>query len=128
MADVVTTTKAGFWVRVVATIIDWVILAVIGFVLQNILGGLSGIVSFVVNVAYLVYFWSTTGQTIGHKVMGLRVVRTDGSSLDMSRAVIRYVGMIVAAIPLGLGFLWVALDDRKQGWHDKIADTCVVKV
>ena len=128
MADVVTTTKAGFWVRVVATIIDWVILAVIGFVLQNILGGLSGIVSFVVNVAYLVYFWSTTGQTIGHKVMGLRVVRTDGSSLDMSRAVIRYVGMVVSAIPLGLGFLWVALDDRKQGWHDKIADTCVIKL
>ena len=128
MADVVTTTKAGFWVRVVATIIDWVILAVIGFVLQNILGGLSGIVSFVVNVAYLVYFWSTTGQTIGHKVMGLRVVRTDGSSLDMSRAVIRYVGMIVAAIPLGLGFIWVALDDRKQGWHDKIADTSVIKL
>ena len=128
MADVAITTKAGFWVRVVATIIDLVILAIIGFVLQAILGSASGIVSFVVNVGYLLYFWTTTGQTIGHKAMGLRVVRTDGSSLDISRAVIRYVGMVVSAIPLGLGFLWVALDDRKQGWHDKIADTCVVKV
>ena len=128
MADVAITTKAGFWVRVVATIIDLVILAIIGFVLQAILGSASGIVSFIVNVGYLLYFWTTTGQTIGHKAMGLRVVRTDGSSLDISRAVIRYVGMVVSAIPLGLGFLWVALDDRKQGWHDKIADTCVVKV
>jgi len=52
----------------------------------------------------------------------------DGSKLDITTAALRYVGQIIAAIPVGLGFLWVIWDAQKQGWHDKIAKTYVVHV
>jgi uncharacterized RDD family membrane protein YckC len=120
--------KGGFLVRVVARIIDAIILAIIGAALSSIDANLAGTLSLPISVIYFVYFWSTTGQTIGHKVMGLRVVRTDGSSLDVVGAIIRYIGAIVSAIPLGLGYLWVIWDPKKQGWHDKIAGTYVIKL
>jgi uncharacterized RDD family membrane protein YckC len=120
--------KGGFLIRVVARIIDAIILAIIGVALSSIDANLAGTLSLPISVIYFVYFWSTTGQTIGHKVMGLRVVRTDGSSLDVVGAIIRYIGAIVSAIPLGLGYLWVIWDPKKQGWHDKIAGTYVIKL
>jgi uncharacterized RDD family membrane protein YckC len=54
------------------------------------------------------------------------VVRTDGSPVTWGRAVLRYLGFIVSAIPLSLGFLWIAIDGRRQGWHDKLAGTYVI--
>ncbi|HUE75473.1 MAG TPA: RDD family protein [Chloroflexota bacterium] len=54
-------------------------------------------------------------------------MQTDGSNLDVVGAIIRYIGAIVAAIPFGLGYLWVIWDPNKQGWHDKIAGTYVIK-
>lgn len=67
------------------------------------------------------------GRTLGKLVLGLRVVRTDGTPLGFSRAFLRYLGYMIALIPFGLGVLWVAWDDQKQGWHDKIAGTFVIK-
>jgi uncharacterized RDD family membrane protein YckC len=40
--------------------------------------------------------------------------------------IIRYLGYYVSIFALGLGFLWVAWDDKKQGWHDKMAGTVVI--
>jgi uncharacterized RDD family membrane protein YckC len=126
--------KVGFFPRFIAFIIDAVILGIIQFVVGLVLGAmgdagatLAGILSFVISVGYILYFWSTTGQTIGHKVMNLRVVKTDGSALSIGTAVMRLVGFIVAEIPFFLGLLWVLWDANKQGWHDKIAGTYVVK-
>jgi uncharacterized RDD family membrane protein YckC len=120
--------KIGFGLRFVATIIDAVILGIVAFVLNSVLDpGLAGLLNFVISVGYYVYFWSSTGQTIGHKLMNIRVVRTDGSQLTMGQAVVRYIGWIVAAIPIGIGFLWVLFDANKQGWHDKIGGTYVVR-
>lgn len=75
---------------------------------------------------YFILFYSSTGQTIGMYVMGARVVRMDGKHMSLLGSLIRWLGMFVAMVPLGLGFIWVLFDDRRQGWHDKLAHTCVV--
>lgn len=120
--------RVGFFPRFIATIIDMVILGIVQYVLQMVLDpSLAGLLSFVIYLAYFVYFWSSTGQTVGHKVMNLRVVRVDGAPLSVGTAVMRIIGFIISEIPLFLGLLWVLWDGGKQGWHDKIAGTCVVK-
>jgi uncharacterized RDD family membrane protein YckC len=84
-----------------------------------------------VGLAYYVFFWSKSspwpGQTIGSKLLNIRVIKTDGSDLEISQALIRYVGFFIAAIVLLIGLIWAAFDPNKQGWHDKIAGTYVIK-
>ncbi len=127
--DVASAVKAGFWVRFLAVVIDGVVLSILGAILRGILGnGIGGGLSMLANVGYCVYFWTTTGQTLGHLALKMKVVRSDGELLTMSGAAIRYVGYILAAIPFGLGFMWAGWDANKQGWHDKLAGTYVVKV
>ncbi|TMF21584.1 MAG: RDD family protein [Chloroflexi bacterium] len=80
--------------------------------------------------AYFVDFWSQRdGQTIMNKAMGIKVVKTDGSPITVGTAVVRYIGYILNDIIFGIpiGFIWAAFDGNKQGWHDKIAGTIVVK-
>lgn len=82
----------------------------------------------VVSAAYFVGFWTWRGQTPGMMAVGLRVARDrDGTPPGLSRAILRYVGYIVSWFGLFIGFFWVAADARKQGWHDKIASTVVVR-
>lgn len=80
----------------------------------------------VVFAGYPVFFWSMMGQTPGKWALGLRVVRTDGRPLSIWRSLLRYLAYWVSALPLFLGFAWITLDKRRQGWHDKIAGTCVI--
>ena len=75
---------------------------------------------------YFVLFYSSTGQTVGMYVMGIRVVRLDGKHMTLLGSIIRWFGLFLSMLPLGLGFLWVLVDDRRQGWHDKLAQTCVI--
>ena len=97
MSDLATANKAGFFTRAVASIIDAVILLIVWIVLQSLLGNILGLlVALAVGVAYVLSFWTTTGQTIGHKAMGLRVIRTDGTRLDLSHAMLRYIGAIAS--------------------------------
>jgi uncharacterized RDD family membrane protein YckC len=84
------------------------------------------LLTFGVYIGYPVLFWTLTGQTPGMTVMGLRVVTTDGHYLSLGRSIRRLIGYVIAAMPLFLGFLWILVDDRRQGWHDKVAGTCVV--
>jgi uncharacterized RDD family membrane protein YckC len=126
--------KAGFWIRVVAYLIDGIILLIVETIINLALRGNSSAqlgINLLLGAVYFIYFWSSSspfpGQTLGMKVLNLRVVRTDGSSLDFVQGLIRYVGIIISSIPLGLGLLWVAWDPNKQGWHDKMAGTYVVK-
>jgi uncharacterized RDD family membrane protein YckC len=127
---------AGFGVRLVAYLIDvaiffaaYIVFAVIAGVTRS-----SGVALFlylilvVASIGYFLYCWTQrNGQTIGHQVMHLRVVKNDGSPITMGTAVIRYIGYIVNSIICGLpiGFIWAAFDAQKQGWHDKIAGTYV---
>jgi uncharacterized RDD family membrane protein YckC len=145
-------TYGGFWIRFVAYIIDAVIVAIPIFILGFIVGIIAAIgssaashnggatavagtgasalvdlIAFVVTVGYFVYFWGR-GQTIGMRVFHLRVAdAVTGQPIGYGRAALRYVGYIVSAIVCYIGFIWAALDSRKQGWHDKIANSVVLQ-
>jgi uncharacterized RDD family membrane protein YckC len=77
---------------------------------------------------YFIFFFSTTGQTVGKAIMGLRVVTTDGKRMGVKRSFIRTLCYTLSLAPLGLGFLWVLGEDRRRAWHDKIAHTYVLYV
>jgi uncharacterized RDD family membrane protein YckC len=75
---------------------------------------------------YFIFFWVISGFTPGKALLGLRVVRTDGRPVNLGRAVLRLIAYLIAALPLFLGFIWILFDNRRQGWHDKIARTYVI--
>lgn len=75
---------------------------------------------------YLATFWSLTGQTPGMRFMGLRVIDRTGAPLGHLQSVRRLVGMALAALPAGAGFLLVLVDDRRRGLQDFIASTLVI--
>ena len=79
-------------------------------------------------IIYYVFFWMMTGQTLGMIFLGLRVVTIEGRRLTVWRAIIKFIGFIIAALPFFLGFAWILVDNRRQGWHDKIAGTYVAYV
>jgi uncharacterized RDD family membrane protein YckC len=84
------------------------------------------LVSFLFVVSYYVFFWTIAGQTPGKGIMGLKILPRKGGKLKLGRAILRYLGYYLSIIPLGLGVLWILVDDRRLAWHDKIAGTCVV--
>ncbi len=139
--------KAGFWMRVVATFID----AFIVFVLQFLLGSLlavAGVVSsggaegaagniavlvqlfgFALSFAYYVFFTGYCGQTPGKMALRIKVIRRDGSQLSYARAAFREIpAKFISGIIFGIGYLMVAFDEQKQGLHDRMADTYVIKL
>lgn len=74
---------------------------------------------------YFTVFWSLTGQTPGDRLMGIRVISTSSDRIRVRQAFRRYWAMLLAALPLGAGFLPVLFDDQRRGLHDKIARTVV---
>lgn len=124
-------TRASFGKRFLAVVIDAIIVGVVGGILGSILGrGTAGqAISTALGLAYYVYFEGGQGATLGKKALKLKVVSTAGASpIGYGSAAVRYVGRIVSAIPLGLGYFWMLWDKDKQTWHDKIAGTYVVEV
>ncbi len=142
--------KGGFWVRLVAFIVDNIIIffatAFFAFIagLATGLGGLTSDVS-AENVEYLstifgffigtllgpfyyTLFTGWEGQTPGKKLMGLRVITMTGEPVGYGRALLRYIGYFVSFFLLGLGFVMIAFDRNKRGFHDFIAGTCVIRV
>jgi uncharacterized RDD family membrane protein YckC len=132
----------GFWVRAVAWIIDAIILTIIVGALSPLFGGTTVVqtptgiqvnsgatgIQLLVDLVYFVGFWVWRAQTPGMIPFNLRVVRADnGENIDVGRAILRYVGVIISFLVLLLGVIWVAFDARKQGWHDKLAGTVVVR-
>ncbi len=75
---------------------------------------------------YQVFFLTLANRTIGKGLMGLQVVPLKGGRVGILRAILRYLGYIVSIIPLFFGFIWILFSSRRQGWHDKIAGTCVI--
>ncbi len=75
---------------------------------------------------YTITFWTLAGQTPGKYLLGLRIYRMDGEHLTLRRSIRRYVGYLLSFLAFGLGFLWITIDDQRQGFHDMFADTCVV--
>ena len=78
-------------------------------------------------VGYFFVFWSTTGQTPGNRLLEIRVCRAaDGGAVRPATALLRFVGLVLAALPLFAGFIPILLDDRRRGVHDMLAGTVVV--
>lgn len=132
---------AGFWIRVWASVIDTVLLLMLLFPLLTavygmaywestdlIHGPLDFLLSWVMPAAVVLVFWISRQATPGKMAISARIVdaRT-GENASTRQLVIRYLGYFVSTIPFGLGLIWVGFDARKQGWHDKLAGTVVVR-
>jgi uncharacterized RDD family membrane protein YckC len=75
-----------------------------------------------------IYFYMRRGQSFGKRFIGIRVVRTDGRPIDYQTALLRHVvGYPLSILLFGLGVVWMLWDGRRQGWHDKLAKTVVLK-
>ncbi|MDX2185633.1 MAG: RDD family protein [Opitutaceae bacterium] len=120
--DPATAERAGFMIRLGASIIDIVVVAIVSSLL-----GLTGGFLMLGFVAYCVVLWVFRGATVGGIICGLKLVRLDGEPLDWLTAGVRALGGFVSLAILGLGFLWVAFDDEAQSWHDRIAGTTIIR-
>jgi uncharacterized RDD family membrane protein YckC len=132
---------AGFWVRFLAFLIDAILLGIISAAFTPVWGpqvtttgtnfevnAQANAIGTVVGLIYFAGFWSWRGQTVGMMPFNMQVVGVaDGKKIDFIRGLLRYVGFIIAAIPLLIGLIWAAFDARKQGWHAKIASTVVIR-
>ncbi len=129
---------AGFGVRFLACVIDMIILATVLGVLRQLLffppfgrpygQYLWGNFNLLAGALYSILLWvKWDGQTVGKKALKIKVISADKKALDYKTAIIRYIGYFVSSIVFCLGYFWIIWDDRKQGWHDKIAGTYVVK-
>jgi uncharacterized RDD family membrane protein YckC len=118
----------GFWLRVLAYLIDVSLLGIVGIVLSSALGAAGQAMGALIFIAYFIGLWGLTGQTIGMMLLGLHVVRdVDGGKISLGNAVLRFVGLSVAFACIYIGVIWIAFDSRKRGWHDKIGGTVVVR-
>ena len=119
---------ADIGTRFLAFFIDGIILSIIGGVLFSFLRNPGGVVSFLIGLLYYWYFWThNNGQTPGKSVMKIRVIKKDGSPMTDADAIVRGVGYTIGGAVFLLGFLWAFWDENRQGWHDKLASTYVVK-
>jgi uncharacterized RDD family membrane protein YckC len=140
----------GFWLRLVAYVIDQIIVSVCAFVVSFIfgfaagtvlrIGGQSGetiiavgqiigfIIGLLINWLYYAVLESSARQaTFGKQALGLIVTDTDGYRISFGRASGRYFAKILSGLILGIGFLMIGFTQRKQGLHDQIANTLVTR-
>lgn len=134
---------AGFWIRVGAAIIDTLLIMVITLPLlvgiygwdyfdADITGFIAGpadvLISWVLPAVAVILFWMYRQATPGKMLLSLRIQDANtGGRLSWGQSIGRYLAYFVATLPLALGLIWVAFDKKKQGWHDKLAHTVVVK-
>jgi uncharacterized RDD family membrane protein YckC len=135
----------GFWVRFLAILLDGIVIGVITsalavfalggpmFVTTSSAGAIT--VNYTANafgaligLIYFVGFWGWRGQTPGMIPFDMRIVMaSDGTKPDWVRMLLRYVGLLIGIAVFFIGVIWAGFDRRKQGWHDKIAGTVVVR-
>jgi uncharacterized RDD family membrane protein YckC len=118
--EILTYPKASFWERIGAAFLDVILVSILCAVLHPIAP--------LVALAYFSALWAWKGTTIGGIVVGLKVVRVDGKPLTFPVSLIRSLAAAFSILVLFLGYLWIAWDPEKQGWHDKIAGTVVLKL
>ena len=129
--------KAGAGARFGSYILDSIIVGVMGFILGFVLGAafwyasdviepIASLLGLLISLGYFTYFFGN-GQTLGMKAVKIKLCGTDGIyPIGYARGFLRWIGMIISGLVIGLGFLWILIDENKQGWHDKIAGTYVV--
>ncbi|MCP4387621.1 MAG: RDD family protein [Gammaproteobacteria bacterium] len=132
---------SGFWIRVLAALLDsiwllvltftlgWMVYGAIYFESTDFSQGYADVfISYVLPFMLTIVFWHFKSATPGKMIMGIKIV--DAKTLDKAstgKLLLRYMGYYISMIPLFLGIFWVGWDQRKQGWHDKIAGTLVIK-
>ena len=135
------TNYAGFWIRTLASMIDTVLMLIIIIPVMSAiygdaywdpdtyyLGLWDGLFNYILPAIAIILFWFYKSATPGKMITHLIIVDAKtGGKPSVSQLIIRYIGYYVSAIPLLLGLFWVGIDKRKQGWHDKMAGTVVVK-
>lgn len=143
LTSAVTLDYAGFWVRLGASLIDGLLMLCILIPLLTMIYGKHywfsyseyhyvGVLDFTLNwialaVATLA-FWITMGATPGKMALRLQILDAKtGDAASTSQLLGRYVRYFLSMIPFCMGYIWVGIDQRKQGWHDKIAGTVVVQ-
>jgi uncharacterized RDD family membrane protein YckC len=134
----------GFWRRVAATLIDTILILAFTFPIALAIYGMAYLdestktgffagpadmfLSWGVPALVSIVFWLTKQATPGKMAVSAKVVDAKtGNTLSVGQSIGRYLGYFVSMFPLGLGLIWVAFDARKQGWHDKLAGTVVVR-
>ncbi len=122
LPEVLSFPKAGFWERMGAAFLDVVLVSILG----AIVGGPPQ--AFLVALAYFAGMWAWRGTTIGGIVLGLKLARLDGQRITFVIALVRGLAAAFSVVVLFLGFLWITWDRDKQGWHDKIAGTVVLRL
>lgn len=134
---------AGFWVRVGANLIDGILILLITvpllmsiygtehFVREEpslIAGPAEFLISWVLPAVVCIVFWIFKQATPGKMAVSAKIVDAQtGKTPSAGQYIGRYFAYFVSMLPLFLGFLWVAFDRKKQGWHDKLAGTVVVR-
>ncbi|MBP6352184.1 MAG: RDD family protein [Acinetobacter sp.] len=135
---------AGFWIRLLASIIDSIIMVVVLIPLAMLFGTGSNVsennlASFQMTTAsewlwqllaaiFYIFCWVKFAGTPGKRLLRLKVLdEMTGEHITVGPAVIRYIGYIPSTLVFCLGFFWIGFDNKKQGWHDKMARTVVVK-
>lgn len=136
------TKYVGFWARVLATLIDSVLvmaitlpplLAIYGMAYLDSKKTFNGpadvLISSLLPMIVIILFWAKKQATPGKMAISAKIVDAKTSGAPSTKQCVgRYFAYIISSVVLGLGFLWVAFDPKKQAWHDKLAGTVVVKV
>ena len=96
--------------------------------LETILIAAGAVLAALWSAGYFVFFWSTTGQTPGDRVMQIRVQDAEGRPLHFARAVLRLLGALLSVLLLFLGYLMILVDARRRALHDRLVGSVVVYV
>ena len=136
-------TYAGFWIRVAASLIDTVLILIVFYPIVMLLYGpenfdfvepsgvdpmAEALFLHVLPAVAIILFWVYRQATPGKMAIQARIVdATTGGPPSTGQCIGRYLAYIPSTLFFGLGLLWVAFDPRKQGWHDKLAGTLVVR-
>ena len=120
--------RASFGQRLVAAIVDSILLGIVQTVLVALFDNAGSVISFAIAVGYYIYLeGSPSGQTVGKKVLNIRVVDfNSGGPIGYGPAAIRYFARILSAIACLVGYLWMLWDKERQTWHDKLSNSVVV--
>ncbi|MDY0321683.1 MAG: RDD family protein [Arcobacteraceae bacterium] len=141
MSNIDNVEYAGFWIRVGASFIDGLLFAIFTLPItmivygdtlweseSMILGPADFLINYVLPAVVVVLFWLYKSATPGKMIFKLKVVdATTGNVLTVGQAIGRYLAYFLASIPLLLGIIWIVFDNKKQGWHDKLANTAVIR-
>jgi len=142
----------GFWKRVLASLIDWLVMLIPGMIVGAIIGAIAPLIlltsrsetaaigasfgiAILSNIVMTLLYWlyyacmesSTLQGTVGKLALGIKVVDLNGDKITFTRATGRYFSKIVSGLILCIGYIMVAFTDKKQGLHDIMAGTLVIK-